>query len=180
MRQHVHAQLLLPPLHHLYVRQHALVLEPPRQLRRRRRGGVQARQAHELQHEPRAREVPNKGPERRLVEQALAQPVKARAQVVHELLTRGGGVDAGSDGAGDGEAWERGFEPEKVGVGRIGRGAFDGRREAGAVVVVPFSGAGDVPGEEDGGGAQRGRQSSAAGEREVGVLQDPVGVGVDR
>ncbi len=51
MRQHVAPGLLLPPLHEIDVRQHAVFLERLRELVRDGRGGVQAGEGDELEDE---------------------------------------------------------------------------------------------------------------------------------
>ncbi len=51
MRQHVAPGLLLPPLHEIHVRQHAVFLERLGELVRDGGGGVQAREGDELEDE---------------------------------------------------------------------------------------------------------------------------------
>lgn len=123
------------------------------------------------------RKIPNKRSERGLVE-ALAHPVKRRAEVIHEFLARVGGADF---------VCERGclfdigvarLNPEEVGVGPEFLGALGCSGEAGAVVVETFPGTGNVAGPGHGGFGVVIGEGSAAGDGEVGVLGDVGFVGV--
>lgn len=123
-------------------------------------------------------QIPNKRL-KRLLAKPLPHPIKARTQVIHQLLLRTRFPDFVGKRSGLLDAGIAGLEPEQVGVGSVFDGAFGGCRETGAVVVVAFARAGDGPGEGDGGGGKGRCEVPAGGEGEVGVGADGAGVGRD-
>lgn len=169
MRQNIAAELLLPLLHQLYIRQHALVLKRLTQLIRDRRRAMQSRQRNKLQHEPFLPEVPDEALQA-LGREAVAHPVEARGEVVYEFLAWQLRADVGGESGCFLHVRVRRLEPEEVGVGPEGDGALGGRGDAGPVVVVAFAGAGDVARPDDGGLGMLGGELAALGEGEVGVL----------
>lgn len=78
--------------------------------------------------------------------EALTHPVEAWTEVVDEFLVWVDFSDFRGEGRGVGDVWCGCFEPEEIGVGGEGDGAFGCGGDAGAVVVVAFACAGDVGG----------------------------------
>ena len=115
--------------------------------------------------------IPDKRLQRSLVE-SLAHPVERRTQVVDEFLARELAAHFSGQLSRLGDVRVTSFHPQEVGVGCELACALGGGREAGAVVVESFAGAGAVAGPDDGGLCVIVCQGSTAGEGEVGVLGD--------
>lgn len=124
------------------------------------------------------RKIPNKRPQTRFIK-ALPQPIKRRAEVIHQLFPPMPLSYLRRKSRRLLHARVRRLEPEQVGEGGVLDCTLCGGRHAGAVVVEAFAGAGDVPREEDGGVCVRGCEGPAAGEGEVAVLSDCGGEFVD-
>lgn len=94
--------------------------------------------------------IPDKRLKRSLIE-SLAHPVKRRAQVVDEFLARELAAYFSGQLACLGDVRVAGFHPQEVSVGCELACTLGGGREAGAVMVESFAGAGAIAGPNDGG-----------------------------